>query len=581
MAILPADKEDQIFQVDNFSGGLNSFSPPNKINNNSLTYSKNAFSVESGSLICRPGIKEVASLDFDNVFPDYFTSIDEILGITVVGEGTTRKIALIFKATDSSAAYQTRASVAFYDGISWEMPTGDNILAMPDTNTIEDRAGYCWLRTGNTAAEQLWVTFPNDNTIPKSSWYSFTLPDQGSAPVGSDIGIDVTDGTISDDPFHGPMDNCRYVINHVDRLWGCGVRGDNREFLFFSSAVSSIPGASGNEKWDQQQNWAAFNTGSGQGIRGISAFTEDTVFVGLESSCWLMSIGTGSSLLDSVITMVSNSIGVGSHKSITNVGEDLLFMDQHGDIRSLTQLIQERSTPISSPSISLSIKNRTDDISQDELFKSVGAYHKNVFWLSIKTNSGWELYTLNTSLRIWSGPHVLKNSSGNTLDVIDIVSTSGAPGITDLNKRSTHLYFATDDGTSTSTRFQIYELDKDATSDNGSTIDLDIQTKAFNFENEIEDKIIDWIEIFYKKQDSASGLVKVEAKSDFCVNWTQVGEFDCTSGTKDIDWVKFSVRHLGRGRFFQFRFTYSDVLTNPELINFSMQVRGFVRKSAG
>lgn len=563
MSLGPLDKEPLHFEIGDFLGGLNSFFPANKIGTNFMTRAKNAQVLENGVLTRRFGFQRLGELDTTILSPTTDMPVSAA-DIRVAGEGASRKIFLCIIFENEFGL--NREFFYGWNGSSWgnESDTTGLIVA------AEDVISSSWVRESDGTE---WVYYAiGAESSPTNTWAKVPITAGQLQSFLPDTNLD-------------PPARARYVINHVDRVWAAGIVGDNREWLFYSALPPLLGvGSGGNELWDRQANAVTFNTGSGQGIRGIAPYKENLIFVGMESSCFLLALATGTSVLDSERITVSNDIGVGSHKSIVNVGEDLVFMDQYGDYRALSRLLTEQGSAVRSTPISIPIKDRTEAIEQAELFKTVSAFHHGLMWTSFKTTTGWELYSYNVQLETWMGPHEILSSVGVVLDVVGMDSSAGTPGASAINNRSTNLYFLTDDRTSSSTRFQVWAIDRNRTNDldilSPVAIGMEVMTKALDFGAPHEEKLLDKLEVTYKKTAGPTGHLEISARVDFEPQWTHIGDLDYSTG-REIDLAEFHLESLGMGRTFQFRFTSEDRSSSPEIIRAVIELRAFSSLSAG
>jgi len=581
-------EEDFHFNINDFLGGVNSYIPPNKGGNNFLTKCQNAVVLDNGTITRRPAITRVGTIDTSldggaSPFGDGITAVaNHATDIAVLGEGESRNIFVVFTALhtveedgpDFTAKYAicvtnyndpTSGSDWNYSEVSSADPATLDfpVSGLSDTNlgdNIETMSSSAYVRE-STGTEYLYIVAAFTGLsaggygVDGKSWSKWSIPESGDATEWSTI----------PDSDNTPPAGARYVLNHGDRIWAAGLVGDNRELLYHSNVVALT--GNGNEYWDRETDWNPFGTSSGEAIRGIGGYKENMIFVGLEGTIALLAVGTSADKLDWRVIYVSKDIGVGAHRTIVNVSEDLFFMDQAGQVRALTTQLAERGSAVRSGSISLPIKDRTDQAY--DIFRSNAAFFDGSYWLSFPVDGGWELYSYSIELSIWSGPHVIKNSSGAELNVISmVVNSGGEPGSVAVNQRSRALYFLTDDGVEDSgTRYQVYKIDSSSVKDDASTaIDVEVITRAHDFDFPHIDKWLKWVEISYYRVDGATGSFDFWCRTDFG-DWVLIADaVNYTEGTAEIQWKKFPIGELvGRGRVFQFKITSSDTTTNFQI----------------
>ncbi|MHA2263670.1 MAG: hypothetical protein ACXAEN_14840 [Candidatus Thorarchaeota archaeon] len=543
---MPDVRTEEAFTVnvaDNFLG----------VGNNFMVSAQNAIVNESGVLTRRPGVTRVGTISTG--FPT------EAYIILSAGVGTNRKLYIV---TAAATSMQLKA----WDGSNWL--SGTPTFAF--SGAVPEELSLCWFRE-NDLTENVLLSVPFF-----SNSYAFPIGGVGVAPPGAGLSSVVNTN---------PPGNIRYTINAFGRIWAAGVNVEaDRDILYYTAFYSDDNEIPGNETWDQDNNWEAFGTVTGESITAISKYKQNMILVGQQKSLSVAAVGTGSQGLDLQSMAISNDIGVGSQKSVQNVGEDIYFMDQYGDLRSLQITLSESGSVVKQLPLSIPIKDQTEGINKSDLFFASGAFYKGNYWFSFKKSDGtFRLYVYNTALRHWVGPMVLKNSSGLTLQVRAMTVGWGDPGTSDLSNRSRHLYFLTHDGKAspTSASIQVYELDDDAVTDDAATaIDMEVITKANDFGFPHHDKEYRWGEITFKKKTGATGYFKLDARTERREgnkysgfgDWIPVGSFDYTDGD-DILWERFSLRSLPRSRFIQFRITCSDLLTQPEIISLLISGHAF------
>lgn len=535
MPINPLDRPQFNFVIDDFAGGLNSYFPPNKVGINFLTKAQNVLVEEDGVSRRRPGITRVTGAAMP-VAPG-----TDILDMDVYGRADKRRIH-VFIRDGGNIGLQTN------DGATW-ITAASSFLR----NSIGSLSTSTWVRESDGTE---YVYFANDaEDEPVIRW---TL----ELGLINPIGIELPDNNAN------PPLGAGIILNHVDRLWATAINGDDREKNFFSAAAINL------ELWDRLKFWIGMNTKTGQTIKSFAPYKEDMVFVGLECSCFLIAAGQASSILDWQVITVSNDIGVGSHKSVANVGEDIFFMDQFGDIRSLTRLLQDRGASVRNVPISLPIKDITRSINVQDIPLSWGVFFDSKYWITLTTPTDRKLMAFDVSTQRWFGPMLLKDTGGFTLQ-IEAMAVSCANLINEPNPQlSPHLYLLGNNQQGLSTDYNVFEFDEaEEVDDNNTIIEFDMVTKSEDFGFPHQDKVLDVLEVTYRPKSGVQCQFDIFGKRDFNEKWTLLGSVDYT-GTKEVAIDDFNLKVLGLGRNFQFRITDDTPTAVPEIIRLVIRGRG-------
>jgi hypothetical protein len=537
--------------VNDFLGGVNSYFPPNKLGDNFLTQAQNALINENGILTRRYGITKIGTLT-------YTGTVNQGQRMIVAGADTRRRIWVIGGARGAPGSAGSKLRT--WNGSAWQTPaTNDGFSGF----FAVDEINMTWLR-GSDNTEYIYAV-----SAGESSSRRWTIPASGSSPVGEVLAA----ATSSNPPA-----NARYILNAFGRVWTSGMNViATRDLLTWSAVYTTDSAQLGNETWDQVRNWHGFGSVTGENITGMARYRQNMLLIGQVKSLNLFQVGSGSVNLDSQSTVLSGDIGVGSHRSIANVGEDLLFVDQHGDVRSIQLIVAEAGAFAKQVPLSLPIKDQTSLVTGSTVALSSAAYFEGNYWLSFKQSDGtYKLYIYNAALRHWTGPMVLKDSAGTQLDIHDITVGVGTPGAADYGINRTHtLYFLCHDGTTSTTALQVYKYDNTVTQDAGATdISMEVITKAQDFGFPHQDKEYRWAEVTFKNVTGSTGTVDLYARTERrggnvwtgFDDWILLHSFDYTGTTGDISWERFSLRALPRSRLLQFKITCDDANTQPEII---------------
>jgi hypothetical protein len=533
------DEEARTFVIDGFQGGLNTEAPPNKVAINQGVSLQNVFVSEYGVATRRPGLTQIGTISNAGN-----TTSAQVTKMIAAGHAGQRKVYLIYTVQRAVGG-----QIYGWDGTAWRGPNAFGTFHW-ETDAVWVRESDGTERIYAPSASSIGTTYP---------WWKIALSATGSIPAAGAAGDLNTD----------PPDDCTVALNYADRVFGGGIYDSNRHVLFYSRVYPNL------ETWDRAKNWISFGGNRGEAITGLGGFRDNMIFVGMENSCHLLNVGTGS-VLDWMITTVSSDIGVGSHRSIANVGEDLYFMDQHGNVRSLLRTLQEGGSSVRSVPISLPIKDATDTIDPAFQRLSTAAFFNDRYWFSFTTSSTARLhYTYNIITKAWEGPHVFKDASGNQIYIQEMEVSYVDPGGTGfLGTKAAHLYLAGSTGLAEATAIQVYELDSTVFQDAAAEdIDFEFITAALNFEAPHQEKEIDWVELEMEKVSGTSGSVDLYGRCDFG-DWMLIESAIDYTDILEVEAIRFPIQgKLGRGRTFQFKITCDDTATNPKISRILINVK--------
>jgi len=526
---------------DNFLGGVNSYAPPNKLQAPFVVDAQNCMVNEVGVLTRRSGLTTLGTLDI--------SSADSAYNIFAAGEGDQHKVYVAVGVDSTEVLYPFA-----WDGTSWRTTIGSTFG--------KEEVSFTWSTEGSiSAADSVEkIVMCGAGSSQWTIMSKITIVDSATDPT---MGLSTT----------APQ-NMRYLATAAQRLWAAGSKGNtnvrrtNRAIVYWSAAYPN------QITWDTETGFMPIFTGRGEQITGLAPFQSNMMFIGMTSSTQLLIIGSGNIAADSQTLTLSNDIGCGSNKTIAHVGEDLLFMDQHGNIRSVSAVQNERQGGIRPLPISAAIKDQTDLIDTQKLHHACAAFHNGKYWFSfLKTDGTRKLYSWDSTLRSWTGPHTFKNNGGTELKVIAMTVGYGTPGGSELDDRGSHLYFLTDDGSSLGLEFQVFEYDSAVTKDHANAlgaITMSMTTKADDYNFLAQDKQLQWCEVEYGKTTGTTAQFSVEARVDF-QEWHMLGKVNYNDPQlEELNFRRFSMRDIAKGRHFQFRIKSAVVDAPPEIFRITV-----------
>lgn len=320
-----------------------------------------------------------------------------------------------------------------------------------------------------------------------------------------------------------------------------GIWIKNRMFLVDEGNTSSIRYSnSGDPLVYPAANELSVNKKDGQRIIAIIAFRNDLI-VFKEESVWALNMAGADPLTDWVISAVDSTYGTKSPRSVRQLGGDILFLDQYGQVRSLnrTQLdvLQTGARPHSD-----TVRPTLDTLNKAQIAKVAAGVWKDDYLLAF--SSGTSIYNdkvlvYNTRQKSW-----VEYTGWN-------VSCWERFGISDVD------YLIAGEASSASRIYRCYS----GTSDNGTAIDFDLQTKGYDLEY-IGEKLWELAEITL---GVTGGNLTVQAQIDYN-GWNALGTLNMagnaptlpktlpfTLGNEAVASAKYTLEDLGRGKIMQIR----------------------------
>lgn len=334
------------------------------------------------------------------------------------------------------------------------------------------------------------------------------------------------------------------------------------------SSISAGTGL-GSGSWDRTNNSHSFNIGAGSRIVAISPFRQTDLIVFAEHSIWALNVSPIGTPGSWTITNIHPNIGCKSRRSVAVVGNDLIFMDQYGHIRSLIKTIQDTNAGVNPLPISQHIDGSVQNFNDVYLSNAAGIGFDRFYFLSVTYESATtnnKVFVYDTVLESWTGPW------NNWTATNFAVST--------VESGNRYLYFGNAGAAS-----KVFRYTKDRFNDNSTAIAFKEVTKKYDFGNSRTDKTWNSVEVMVNATNGTT--ITVEAQIDD-EGWVSVGSFQATGGgpTLPIALPYFLggsgvVKRifnldalLGRGRFIQFRITNSEVDKEVEIIQ--VVVTGYV-----
>jgi hypothetical protein len=245
---------------------------------------------------------------------------------------------------------------------------------------------------------------------------------------------------------------------------------------------------------------------SGQ-ARAVEPWNETSLMVFFDSSIEEILIISANPQADSLRRVIEPNIGCASPQAVVSVGQEMYFMDQYGQVRSLQQTVTSAqggvvAKPLSEP-IAAEIPGR---VNLDSLRKCRMAVYKDKLYVAYPRNASEEataVAVFSLAYRIWEAIWLPAHALGQFV-------------LTDMRGRGEDLWTA-DGGSGVSgdlfpAAAKLYRWFPGTYTDDGSSIDFLEVSRAFHLGVPEADKIADWLEI------EASGSAQVQAQISINVN---------------------------------------------------------------
>lgn len=524
------------FEVPSFRSGLVRFPHYSQSPVDSVRLAQNCVFTGQGYLTRRPGLSAIADGEFGTA--------DELLGIVSEGVPRDRKLHVIHQDQTGAGAGETRYRQ--YDGSSWGGTGGVDMAATIEADRPMKPA---WARrsTGEIAL-----------FTPRSDGIGIVNTENGSVPA--DIHTSSNETTLTASSGTNPPGHT-VILHFKDRLWVAGgffKPNTDRYRIYYSNILDP-------ETWDNLFQFIPISN-VGESVIGMAGWRNEQLAIGTETELWLLAIGQSQQQLDWALKKLSGAIGVGSHYSMIVIRDDLFFMDQYGDIRSLKLSIAETSGTLESLPVSFPIR---DDIRlmivdtpqvDPQTIVAAKLYEGNylIGELTAGSDAGsvgiGQVFLFDTQHLGWLGPMLYQNIKARGLaGGCELTGEFVSETQTQATARKIREYIALNSITNPN----VYEITGD--NDDGTAITVILESQVYDFGQPHVDKILKWVEIEF---DGTDGFM-VEGSVDFG-SFTTWNASVSVSGT-GVRRAKVRNPQMERGRVFQIRITSSDAGSTPPI----------------
>ena len=258
-------------------------------------------------------------------------------------------------------------------------------------------------------------------TITADNWQGVTLSDHAYLfQRGHDPLVQMAGGALERVRDHShasgvaPQANC--VLSAYGRLWAADIIGDNHTVHFSDLVITN----GGGGRWggvgaSGSLDIASVLTKGGDSIVALGAFNGFLIIFCKNSIVIYGDTDSNNNYLTpSTLRLVEVIEGVGciARDSVQNTGTDLLFLSNSG-VRSLSRVIQEKSTPIGD--VSINVRDELSDIISSEPNDDIKSVYseQNAFYL-LSFPSSAAIYCFDMRGKLENGASRVTRWSGLT-----------------------------------------------------------------------------------------------------------------------------------------------------------------------
>lgn len=306
------------------------------------------------------------------------------------------------------------------------------------------------------------------------------------------------------------------------------------------------------QTWNRTTNAYKVGINDADGVTGLIEFTSQEVVAFTKEAMYTLNISNSDASTWTQAKIAD--IGCMAHRSIKQVGGDVLFLSKDG-VRSVIQSAQDKKRGASLP-LSYPIQDWIDKINWKHIDRSAAWVWQDKYYLSVPVDQTYNNYTL-----VWSKRAFESNGGIGGWTIYRNCNFHCYAEQTFANE-PTKLYTGESQADGKVYEFRSLDPEDDATNDNGTTIIYKETTRRYNFAMPEKEKTFEFVEIEVLTQDT--GTISIEAQVDG-EGYTSLGSFsqegnlptlpvdlpfDLTGA--NIKRQKYDLEQLGRGRDIQF-----------------------------
>lgn len=345
-------------------GGIVQFVPLDQLRENQAQSLQNAEIARTGAIRRRGGLRALITLHS---------------ALTLATSGT---IATFSRVPHLLRSFKPHGAAPYLVGLFDFAPS----LAATENQLGSDEVTDNVLWSDNATTVQLFdrLYTLNDGTAPK-----YWTPGAGvlATEGGGNIG----------------MPSAKSAVYFRGRAWATGVPG-REDLVFFSNVLGDTEGTAKAFQWNQQVNSFRLSTGRGVALSpfrnlALIAFTDNGIET-LEPD--------PQNIYFTMRLVASNRIGCGAQHSIQEAGQDLIFVDQEGNIRSLSQTQLDETRGAESVPLSRPIDDVVRRITKTRLQTIRTAVFDQHYWIALPLDGEQyptSVYGFSLTDRTWVGPY--------------------------------------------------------------------------------------------------------------------------------------------------------------------------------
>jgi len=170
-----------------------------------------------------------------------------------------------------------------------------------------------------------------------------------------------------------------YMTNNRLFLGGSKTESE-RDFVWFSDTLDP-------QTFDRNANVIKVRSGGGGKITALKQFRQDELIIYKEDSVFILFTRGATPLTDWELDVVVDDIGCKAGKTVANLRNEQIFLDNNGDVRLLsrTEFDKYRNSVISDP-----IRDVLETINLDQIDKAAGYFHDSKYFLFFPTGTSTE-----------------------------------------------------------------------------------------------------------------------------------------------------------------------------------------------
>lgn len=403
---------------------------------------------------------------------------------------------------------------------------------------------YKWTGTGNWAS--VGTANATDGKLDAFQIDNFIYFIADGVEAQEYDGTTLTDeGDTNTDPPKGSTGVAKF-----GRAFISGV-STNPNLVYYSNQVSGGGAGAGTGQWNRSTNNIAIKgLGTGHRVVKLINFRQSDIIVFTDRSIWSINIADATPSNWTVVE-VHPDIGCGARDSVVNVGNDILFMDQDGNIRSLVRTVEDLNQGVEPIPVSQAIQGHVDTFAAANLDNTAATSFDRFYFCSV-TLTGSEnnsVFVYDTVTKAWTGPWTW-NATNFTKSTVE----GGKEALYFGNSGNTSVMYGYAVGTFT---------------DDGSAIEMQETSKKYSVGTNRVAKTWNTLEV--TAEATGDSDIDIDCQIDD-QGWIRVGTMNLTGGgpTLPVDYpftlgVTGFIQEifnldalLGPGRYIQFRFTHDD-----------------------